>query len=110
MFLFRCAGAPINFETVEINCERTEPEHLQNALLSVKRNGVALKGQKFLHLPVDTHTHIYTLFYNCRLLIVFSDMVIFPYFLSFLNRQKNKKSRKNMENHHIRKTYNSRQL
>lgn len=41
----RYAGAPIDFETVEINSSTTDARHLQNALLSVQRNGVALKGQ-----------------------------------------------------------------
>lgn len=42
---FRYAGAPINFEVVEITSETTDPEFMKNALLSVKRNGVALKGR-----------------------------------------------------------------
>ena len=44
-YLDRYAGAPIDFETVEINSSTTDARHLQNALLSVQRNGVALKGQ-----------------------------------------------------------------
>lgn len=42
--IFRYAGAPIDFETVEINSSTTDPVHLEGALLSVQRNGVALKG------------------------------------------------------------------
>ncbi|XP_064607113.1 isocitrate dehydrogenase [NAD] subunit gamma, mitochondrial-like isoform X2 [Liolophura sinensis] len=42
--VYRYAGAPINFEVVEITSETTDPEFMRNALLSVKRNGVALKG------------------------------------------------------------------
>lgn len=42
--VFRYAGAPIDFETVEINANTTDPEYMEEALLSVERNGVALKG------------------------------------------------------------------
>ncbi|XP_071082367.1 isocitrate dehydrogenase [NAD] subunit gamma, mitochondrial-like isoform X1 [Haliotis cracherodii] len=42
--VFRYAGAPIDFEIVEINATTTELEHMQGALLSVQRNGVAIKG------------------------------------------------------------------
>lgn len=42
--IFRYAGAPIDFEVVEINSSTNTPEDMQNALLSVQRNGVALKG------------------------------------------------------------------
>ena len=40
----RFAGAPIDFEVVEINASTNTPEDMENALLSVRRNGVALKG------------------------------------------------------------------
>ncbi|RUS76118.1 hypothetical protein EGW08_016114 [Elysia chlorotica] len=42
--IFRFAGAPIDFEVVEINASTNTPEDMENALLSVRRNGVALKG------------------------------------------------------------------
>ncbi|KAK7101754.1 hypothetical protein V1264_020088 [Littorina saxatilis] len=42
--IFRYAGAPIDFETVEINSSTTDAAYLEAALLSVQRNGVALKG------------------------------------------------------------------
>ncbi|XP_076448112.1 isocitrate dehydrogenase [NAD] subunit gamma, mitochondrial-like [Babylonia areolata] len=42
--IFRYAGAPIDFETVEINSSTTDAAYLEGALLSVQRNGVALKG------------------------------------------------------------------
>ncbi|KAK7484158.1 hypothetical protein BaRGS_00024647 [Batillaria attramentaria] len=42
--IFRYAGAPIDFETVEVNATTTNPKIMEGALLSVQRNGVALKG------------------------------------------------------------------
>ncbi|XP_059169701.1 isocitrate dehydrogenase [NAD] subunit gamma, mitochondrial-like isoform X2 [Physella acuta] len=42
--IFRYAGAPIDFEIVEINSSTNTPIDMHNALLSVRRNGVALKG------------------------------------------------------------------
>ncbi|XP_045164560.2 isocitrate dehydrogenase [NAD] subunit gamma, mitochondrial-like isoform X2 [Mercenaria mercenaria] len=42
--IFRYAGAPVVFEEVNINVETTDEEFLNQALLSVGRNGVALKG------------------------------------------------------------------
>ncbi|XP_012935063.1 isocitrate dehydrogenase [NAD] subunit gamma, mitochondrial [Aplysia californica] len=42
--IFRYAGAPIDFEIVEINASTNTPDDMQNALLSVRRNGVSLKG------------------------------------------------------------------
>ncbi|XP_069141194.1 isocitrate dehydrogenase [NAD] subunit gamma, mitochondrial-like [Argopecten irradians] len=42
--IFRYAGAPVDFEQIEINANSSDPDHLQKAMLSVQRNGVALKG------------------------------------------------------------------
>lgn len=42
--VFRHAGAPIDFEVVEINASNASPETMHGALLSVQRNGVAIKG------------------------------------------------------------------
>ncbi|GAB1603340.1 isocitrate dehydrogenase [NAD] subunit gamma, mitochondrial-like isoform X1 [Argonauta hians] len=42
--VFRFAGAPIDFEEISINAETADESNVENALLSVKRNGVALKG------------------------------------------------------------------
>ncbi|KAL3852992.1 hypothetical protein ACJMK2_016589 [Sinanodonta woodiana] len=42
--IFRYAGAPVDFEEVEINADNADAETVRNALLSVRRNGVALKG------------------------------------------------------------------
>ncbi|XP_076091729.1 isocitrate dehydrogenase [NAD] subunit gamma, mitochondrial-like isoform X2 [Mytilus galloprovincialis] len=42
--VFRHAGAPIDFEEVEINASKEDPETMRGALLSVQRNGVAIKG------------------------------------------------------------------
>ncbi|XP_076062726.1 isocitrate dehydrogenase [NAD] subunit gamma, mitochondrial-like isoform X2 [Oratosquilla oratoria] len=41
--VFRYAGVPIDFEMVEISQHSTE-EDFENALVAVKRNGVAIKG------------------------------------------------------------------
>ncbi|XP_060075423.1 isocitrate dehydrogenase [NAD] subunit gamma, mitochondrial-like [Ylistrum balloti] len=42
--IFRYAGAPVDFEQIEINANSSDPDFLQKAMLSVQRNGVALKG------------------------------------------------------------------
>ncbi|XP_060571651.1 isocitrate dehydrogenase [NAD] subunit gamma, mitochondrial-like [Ruditapes philippinarum] len=42
--IFRYAGAPVVFEEVNINADITDEEFLNQALLSVGRNGVAIKG------------------------------------------------------------------
>ena len=44
--LGRFAGAPVNFEEVEINESTTDPDFMHSALLSVERNGVAIKGMQ----------------------------------------------------------------
>lgn len=41
---FRYAGVPVDFEELEINGSTTDEETLRSALLSVQRNGIALKG------------------------------------------------------------------
>lgn len=42
--IFRYSGAPVDFETVEISGNMTDPDVMKDALLSVGRNGVAIKG------------------------------------------------------------------
>ncbi|OWF42799.1 isocitrate dehydrogenase [NAD] subunit gamma, mitochondrial-like isoform X2 [Mizuhopecten yessoensis] len=42
--IFRYAGAPVDFEQIEINSSSSDPDFLKKAMLSVQRNGVALKG------------------------------------------------------------------
>ncbi|KAK6175604.1 hypothetical protein SNE40_014031 [Patella caerulea] len=42
--VFRYAGAPIDFEKIEINSSTNSTEVMKNAMLSVRRNGVAIKG------------------------------------------------------------------
>lgn len=46
----RYAGAPIDFEEIEMNSTTTNPEIMRGALLSVQRNGVAIKGLIFSFL------------------------------------------------------------
>ncbi|KAK2163076.1 hypothetical protein LSH36_86g06022 [Paralvinella palmiformis] len=41
--VFHCAGAPVDFEEVMLN-HTTSDEDYENAVLAVKRNGVAIKG------------------------------------------------------------------
>ena len=40
----RNAGVPVDFEELEINGSTTDENTLRSALLSVQRNGIALKG------------------------------------------------------------------
>ena len=40
---YRYAGVPVDFEEMELNHKTTDEEY-DHAMLSVKRNGVALKG------------------------------------------------------------------
>ncbi|KAL4226786.1 Isocitrate dehydrogenase [NAD] subunit gamma 1 [Mactra antiquata] len=42
--VFRFAGAPVVFEEVEVDANTSDSEYLNKALLSVGRNGVAIKG------------------------------------------------------------------
>ncbi|XP_061186669.1 isocitrate dehydrogenase [NAD] subunit gamma, mitochondrial-like isoform X1 [Saccostrea echinata] len=42
--VFRYAGAPVDFENLEINASTSNEETLHSAILSVQRNGIALKG------------------------------------------------------------------
>lgn len=40
----RYAGAPVDFETVDIDPKSDEKNELDYAITSIKRNGVAIKG------------------------------------------------------------------
>ena len=42
--VFRYAGAPVNFETVNLDPSTDDYRDLENAISSVKRNGCAIKG------------------------------------------------------------------
>lgn len=42
--VFKYAGAPVDFEVVEIDPKSDESNDLQYAITSIKRNGVAIKG------------------------------------------------------------------
>lgn len=42
--VFRYAGAPVDFQTVEIDPSSDEKNELEYAITSIKRNGVAIKG------------------------------------------------------------------
>ena len=44
--LGRYAGAPVDFEEVALDSSVSDVGELDNALLAIKRNGIALKGIK----------------------------------------------------------------
>lgn len=50
--VFRYAGAPVDFQTVEIDPSSDEKNELEYAITSIKRNGVAIKGTA---LELDLH-------------------------------------------------------
>ncbi|XP_033120021.1 isocitrate dehydrogenase [NAD] subunit gamma, mitochondrial-like isoform X2 [Anneissia japonica] len=50
--VFRYAGAPIDFEEFLLSGEREDAESVEQAIIAVKRNGVALKGN--VHTNLDT--------------------------------------------------------
>ncbi|XP_013062486.2 isocitrate dehydrogenase [NAD] subunit gamma, mitochondrial-like isoform X2 [Biomphalaria glabrata] len=74
--IFRYAGAPIDFEIVEINASTNTPKDMENALLSVKRNGVALKGNietkfddpsfKSMNLALRTKLDLFASIVKCK--------------------------------------------
>lgn len=42
--VFKCAGAPVDFEVIDIDPKTDESNELEYAITSIKRNGVAIKG------------------------------------------------------------------
>ncbi|BFZ08423.1 hypothetical protein BsWGS_11461 [Bradybaena similaris] len=74
--IFRYAGAPIDFEVIEINASTNTPEDMSNAILSVKRNGVALKGNietkfddpsfKSMNVGLRTSLDLYASIVKCK--------------------------------------------
>ena len=48
----RFAGAPVDFDEVTINASTSDVSSMEKALLSVKRNGVALKGKFFFQIKL----------------------------------------------------------
>lgn len=42
--VFHFAGVPVDFEVIDINPSTTGNEDLEYAIMSIKRNGVAIKG------------------------------------------------------------------
>merc|ERR1711936_769478 len=42
--VFRCAGAPVDFETINLNPATDDYRDVENAISAVKRNGCAIKG------------------------------------------------------------------
>lgn len=42
--VFRYAGAPVDFQTIEIDPNSDDKNELDYAITSIKRNGVAIKG------------------------------------------------------------------
>lgn len=43
--VFHFAGVPVDFEVIDINPSTTGNEDLEYAIMSIKRNGVAIKGK-----------------------------------------------------------------
>ncbi|CAL1534550.1 unnamed protein product [Lymnaea stagnalis] len=74
--IFRYAGAPIDFEVVEINASKNTPIDMEHALLAVKRNGVALKGNietkfddpsfKSMNLALRTSLELFASIVKCK--------------------------------------------
>ncbi|KAH9518924.1 Isocitrate dehydrogenase [NAD] subunit gamma 1, mitochondrial [Bulinus truncatus] len=74
--IFRFAGAPVDFDIVEINASTNTPQDMENALLSVKRNGVALKGNietkfddptfKSMNLALRTKLDLFASVVKCK--------------------------------------------
>ncbi|KAB7494076.1 Isocitrate dehydrogenase [NAD] subunit gamma, mitochondrial [Armadillidium nasatum] len=42
--IFRYAGVPVNFEVIPLDFNHIEESHFKNAVIAIKRNGVAIKG------------------------------------------------------------------
>uniref|UniRef100_A0A023GLS8 Isocitrate dehydrogenase [NAD] subunit, mitochondrial n=2 Tax=Amblyomma triste TaxID=251400 RepID=A0A023GLS8_AMBTT len=42
--VFRCAGVPVDFEEVHLDSTQDDLENVDEAIIAIKRNGVALKG------------------------------------------------------------------
>ena len=60
---YRYSGAPVDFETIEISGSMNDPDVMRDALLSVGRNGVAIKGNivKTVNSPHIFHTEAYVI-------------------------------------------------
>lgn len=48
--VFKYAGAPVDFEVIDIDPRADDDESFEYAITSIKRNGVAIKGNLFLPL------------------------------------------------------------
>lgn len=46
----RHAGAPVDFESLEISGNTSDENMLRSAILSVQRNGIALKGTQYVNV------------------------------------------------------------
>lgn len=47
--IFKYAGVPVDFETVQIDPQSDSNEDMEYAITSIQRNGVAIKGKNQLH-------------------------------------------------------------
>lgn len=45
--IFRYAGVPVDFEVIDIDPNSETNDDLEYAITSIKRNGVAIKGNSF---------------------------------------------------------------
>ena len=45
LFYYRYAGVPIDFELIELDSKHGSEDDFHDAIVAIKRNGVALKGR-----------------------------------------------------------------
>ena len=69
--LFRYAGAPVDFEEIDLDSTTPDVEGFEYALMSIKRNGVALKGTTENPVNVfqfEKFMPFFRFFYHCLML------------------------------------------
>lgn len=74
--VFRFAGAPVDFDEVTMNASTSDAASMDKALLSVKRNGVALKGnietrmsdpsQRSMNVSLRTTLNLWASIVHCK--------------------------------------------
>lgn len=51
--VFKHAGAPVDFEVIDIKSNEDSEHEVEYAITSIKRNGVAIKGNKNFKFPSE---------------------------------------------------------
>lgn len=77
----RFSCVPVDFEVVNVNSSSTSEDDIKNAIMAIRRNGVALKGL-CIQLLIDS--------YNCSSIIsefLFNKLFIFNHFHLFFLRE-----------------------